>query len=269
MISFLATAFRDPLRVGLRPARQIFQRGQDALQFRVEIFLLVFAQLLERDLQDVPVSAGRDRKFMLEIAQEKTAGVVVHLQLAPFQNAAVLIAQNRNQHLVAQVGFERLPVDIEIRRVNRARPVLQNIGPPEILRLADAHVVRDEIEHLTHPAGVEFRDPGVVFRARPDGRVQLVVIGNVVAVQALGPRLEIRRSITVADPERVQVRHKSARLREGEVAIELEAISGAGNARRHGMASLRGESRDEQDLRAKWWQLALDARDDPERTEAG
>ena len=84
---------------------------------------------------------------------------------------------------------------------------------------------------LSHFAGVQFRDPGIVFFARTDRGIELVVIGNVVAVQTFRPRLEIRRRITIGDPERVQIGHDFARLREGELAVELEPISGAGNAR--------------------------------------
>ena len=80
-----------------------------------------------------------------------------------------------------------------------------------IERLADAHVVRDEIEDLSHPVRVQVRDPRIVFLARADRRIQLVVIGDVVAVQAFRARLKIGRRITVADPERMQIRHDVAR----------------------------------------------------------
>ena len=83
-----------------------------------------------------------------------------------------------------------------------------------IERLADAHVVRDEIEHLSHAVRVQFGDPGIVFLARTDRGIELVVIGDVVAVQTFGARLEIRRGVSIADPERVQIRHDFARLRE-------------------------------------------------------
>ncbi len=78
-----------------------------------------------------------------------------------------------------------------------------------IERLADPHVVRDEIEDLTHAVRVQLGDPGVVFLARTDRGVQLVVIGDVVAVQALRARLKIGRRIAVADAELVQIRHDS------------------------------------------------------------
>ena len=55
---FLADAFRDAFRIGLRAARQIFQRGNDALEFRVKLFVLERRQLFERDLEDVPIGAA-------------------------------------------------------------------------------------------------------------------------------------------------------------------------------------------------------------------
>src|SRR4029453_7693193 len=100
-----------------------------------------------------------------------------------------------------------------------------------MLRFADSHVVGDKIEHLPHPVGVQFGDPSVVILARTDRVIQLVVIGNFVAMEALRPRLKIWRGITVADPERVKVGHESARLGKGELAVELKSVSRSGNAR--------------------------------------
>jgi hypothetical protein len=50
------------------------------------------------------------------------------------------------------------------------------------------------------------------------------MIGDVVAVQAAGPRLQIGRGVTVGDAEIVQVRHESVGGSEGEAGVELEAI---------------------------------------------
>lgn len=56
--------------------------------------------------------------------------------------------------------------------------------------------------------------------------MELVVIGNVVGVQTLGARLEIRRSITIADSQLMQIRHEGLRIVEGERAVELQAVGG-------------------------------------------
>src|SRR5690242_21540417 len=71
---------------------------------------------------------------------------------------------------------------------------------------------------------MQFRDPGVIIFACPDRGVELVVIGDVVSVQALGARLEIRRCVGMTDPELVKIRHNFSRLLEGEVLAELQAI---------------------------------------------
>ena len=61
------------------------------------------AQLFERDLEHVPIGAGRDREFVLVSSAEKSARLEMNLQLAALQDAPVLIAQDREQHLVVQV----------------------------------------------------------------------------------------------------------------------------------------------------------------------
>src|SRR5690242_14970299 len=71
---------------------------------------------------------------------------------------------------------------------------------------------------------MQFRDPGVIIFACPDRGVELVVIGDVVPVQALGAGLEIGRSVGMTDPELIKIRHNFARLPEGEVLVELQAV---------------------------------------------
>ncbi len=155
------------------------------------------AQLFERDLEDMAVGAGGDREFVFEVAQKKSAAFEVNLQLPALEHPSVLIAEDREQNLAAQAGFERMPIDVEIGGVSRAGPVLEHIGPPEVARLADAHVVGNEIEHLSHLRGRAAPRPRRHNPARdPIAALSLVVIGNVVAVQALRARLEIGRRIS-------------------------------------------------------------------------
>ena len=122
-------------------------------------------------------------------------------------------------------------MDVEIGRVERAGAVFENIHPPLIERLADAHVVRDEIDDLSHAVRMQIGDPGIVLLARPDRGIQLVVIGDVVTVQAFRARLEIGRRIAIADPERIQVRHDFPRLGKGELPVELQPVGRGRNAR--------------------------------------
>src|SRR6266446_1126706 len=61
--------------------------------------------------------------------------------LAVLQRLAILVAEHREQHLVDEVGLGRVPVDIEKAGKGRTRPVLQDVPPPEIGRVRDAHVI--------------------------------------------------------------------------------------------------------------------------------
>src|SRR5262245_25885644 len=92
-------------------------------------------------------------------------------------------------------------------------------------------MVRDKIQHLAHAVRLQLRHPGIIIRARTDHRIQLVVISDVVAVQALGAGLKIRRRIYIAYSERVQIRDSFARLRKREPPIELQPVGAGGNAR--------------------------------------
>src|SRR5439155_9828042 len=76
-----------------------------------------------------------------------------------------------------------------------------------------------------------FCDPRVVIRARTDCRVQLVVVGNVVAVQAIRTCLKIWRRINIAHAECVEIRHDLARLRKREPTIELQSVGAGWDAR--------------------------------------
>ena len=93
-----------------------------------------------------------------------------------------MIAQNREQHFIVQIGLERPPIDIEIGCVKRARSIFEHVLPPSILRIVDPHVIGDEIDNLSHAVSVELGNPSIIILARPDRGIELVVIGNVVAV---------------------------------------------------------------------------------------
>src|SRR5436190_15399036 len=74
---------------------------------------------------------------------------------------------------------------------------------------------------------MQLRDPGIIIFARADRRVEVVMVGDVVTVQAIGARLKIRRCIHVAYSQRMQVRNDLACLRKSEPTIELQSV-GAG-----------------------------------------
>ena len=82
-------------------------------------------------------------------------------------------------------------------------------------------MVWNKIQHLTHAVSLQLRDPRVIICPRTDRRVQLVMISDVIAVQALGAGLKIGRRVNIAHSQRVQIRDDLARLRKREPPIEL------------------------------------------------
>ena len=139
-------------RSAMRSGSVSLRRGRyssavkNALELGIEILVLEGRELFQRDLEDVAVGPGRDREFVIVIAKEKRAAFEAHPQLAALEDAPILVAQNRQENFFVQIGFERMPFDVEIRRIDRAGAVFEHVHPPLIEWLADAHVVRHEIE---------------------------------------------------------------------------------------------------------------------------
>src|SRR4029079_6370455 len=65
-----------------------------------------------------------------------------------------------------------------------------------------------------------------------DLRVDRVVVDDVVAVRAAGTRLEERRGVEVTDAEACEVGTQLDRVGEGEVLVQLDAVSRIRHARR-------------------------------------
>src|SRR5262245_36830539 len=91
-------------------------------------------------------------------------------------------------------------------------------------------MVRNKIQDLAHAVRLQLRDPSVIIRPRPDRRVQLVMISDVVTVQTLGAGLEIGRCIHVAHPELLEVSDDFSRVRKCETPIELQPVRARRNA---------------------------------------
>src|SRR4029077_16819665 len=209
---------------------QIFERSQNALQFRIEVFLPVFREISQGNFQNVSIRPRSDRQSALAVEQIERSLFKAHSQLTALENAPVLIAQYRQQNFIAKIGLQRLAVDIEIRRVSGAGPIFEHVHPPLIERFSDSHVVRDKVEYLTHRMRMELPDPRFIILARADRRVEFVVVGDVVAVQAVRVRLKIRRCIHVTDSQRVEIGDDLACLRKSEPPIELQSVSAGWNA---------------------------------------
>ena len=165
---------------------------------------------------------------------EKKAAVVADAQLPVLEHRPVVIAEHRQEHAVGRPG-DGLPVDVEERREERAGSVLQDVHPPGVVG-ADAHVVGHEVEEEPELVGVQRLGEGVEVGARADGRAEVVVVDQVVAVRAPGAGAEEGRGVQVADAQVAQVVAQRRRLVEGELGVELHAVRGARDARPAGEA---------------------------------
>src|SRR5438105_4057885 len=187
----------------------------------------MFGQDSQRDLQNVSIRPRSDRQPALAVEQIKRSLFKAHLQLTALENAAILIAQDWQQNFIAKIGLQRLPVDIEIGRVSGTRAIFEHVHPPLIERFSDPHMVRDKVEDLAHRMRMERPDPRLIILARPDRSVELIVVGDVVAVHAVWARLKIWRCIHVTDSQCVKIGDDLACLRKSEPTIELQSV-GAG-----------------------------------------
>ncbi len=109
---------------------------------------------------------------MLVVAQRKAARVVLPAQLARVEHVAVLRAQERQQHLAAQLRAQRLPVDVEVVGIVRVLAPREQVEPPRVVVAADAHVVGHEVEDVSHVVRAQGRDERVVLLGRTDLRVE-------------------------------------------------------------------------------------------------
>ena len=139
--------------IALGRRRQVLQRRDDAEEFaQVRIFVAqLFAKAFDVVFEQHDVAPRIERQHAIEVVQDQRAIAEAKLQLAAFEHGAVLIAEDRQQHLVGQLRLDRRPVDVEEARVDRARPVLEHVAPPVIALRLDAHVVRHDVEHEPHP----------------------------------------------------------------------------------------------------------------------
>src|SRR6185312_1441442 len=139
-------------------------------------------------------------------------------------------------YLVGEGRVHRVPVDVEIVRVDRGLPVLEHIHPPGIVGSHDTDVIRNDVEDMAHALRAQLRYQPIEILAAADLRIERVVIDHVITVGAARARAEIGRAVDVTDPQGRQVWDDRREVLEGEPGIELHAIGGAWNPRRRGRA---------------------------------
>ena len=162
------------------------------------------------------------------------------LELAASELFAILRAQHRRE----QLPVLSRPIDVEPASVVGVRTPLQNIEPQRIVGAPHAHVIGNEVQNSAEPLTAEGFDHRCKVRLRPKFRIELIVIGDVIAVRAAGPRFEERRKIDVAHAEPRQVGRDRRRLAEAEAGSELQAIGRARNVHAGSIAqrTLQGPS---------------------------
>ena len=227
----LPVPLRNFFRIQFGPRRQITQRCQDALEL-LQVFVSFGQdtdQFLEGMPEDLGVGARGYRQLVVVIVEEKGALITVEPNFPAFQNPSILVFQEREENFVLQIGLCRMPIDVKVRRVGRAGPILQDIRPPWV-RVAYAHVVGYGVQKQSHAPGSQGVTENVKVPVSPKLRIELAVIANVIAVGAARSSFQKGRGVAVADTEVVQVIEQRGGIREGEAAVELQAVGSARDA---------------------------------------
>ena len=213
----------QPNRVGVARAswRQVLAGCQNALELVAGVASVRFQPGFELVAQDHAVGVGRHRQAIVVMPDHERAVRIRQLQFLPLEHGAVLVAEDRNQHLVRELVLHGMPFDVEEAREARARTILEDVLPPRVRRLRDPHVVRHDVQHVSHPVRSERVDPAPVVVVGAQVRVQTGRVDDVVAMRAARDRSKVRRRVTIADTKLIQVRSDRRRLCERKLGIEL------------------------------------------------
>ena len=175
--------------------------------------------------QRLAVARQRQREPVAEIVRRDRTVFVAQRDLVPVQRVAVRGAEDRQQDLPRELRLEGLPLDVEVLRVRRMRAPRQHVLPPGVLG-ACIGVVGDEVEDHAEarvPRGVE-QPPERVRTA--ELLADAVVVHDIVAVRAAGPRLGDRGEIEMTDAEPPEILELRAHAVKPQVRAELQPIRG-------------------------------------------
>ena len=206
--------------------RQMVECRDDAAQLeqlrmlRPECLL----QRVETPFQDGHVAAGVEREDRVVVADAESAAPVLELQLLILQEPTILVPEQREQDLVLQLGLDRVPFDIEEARARRRAAILEHVRPPRVAASRDAHVVGHDVHELAHTVAPERLDQTAIVALGAQRRVELPVVSDVVAVRAIGARLQERREVAVGDSERREVRDDPACISERQLGPQLKSV---------------------------------------------
>src|SRR5262245_8237550 len=111
-------------------------------------------ELAKSNREDLGVPRRVNRHATVVTRYKKRAALIAKSDVAALKRLSVRAGKNRQQHTIlrVRVGFQRVPVDVEVGGKGRARAVFQDVGPPIVAWVGDAHVIRDEVEDEAHPS---------------------------------------------------------------------------------------------------------------------
>src|SRR5581483_5001103 len=101
-----------------------------------------------------------------------------------------------------------MPIDIEIARIMTAGAILEDIPPPDIRRMRDAHVVGNHVRDDSHVSAPQRFGKTQKGRLVPDLRIKPRMVRDIISMRASRPRHQEWRRIYVGDPEIVEIVHQ-------------------------------------------------------------
>ena len=164
------------------------------------------------------------RQAAVKVTDQKPLILVDKLQLLVFQNAAELVAQNRQQHLAVERLLGRRPIDVEKPGIWRAGTVFQHVLPPTVVRIVDPHVVRNQIDQQAQAAAAVLFGHALKILRRPQLRIDPAMIDDVVAVGAAAARAKKRRQIKGPDSQLLEIAGQRLSVGKLQMTQHLQPI---------------------------------------------
>ena len=217
----LAPPLLLPRRILLVARWHVLEHEDDALQLVQRLALAqLLLQLLDAVAEDLAIGAGVHGKDVIVIADPEGPLVQLELDLAPLEDGAVGVAEDRHQHLAGELLLHRVPLDIEKLRSLRGGAILQQIEPERVAR-PDAHVIRHDVEHVPETGLVQSARETLVSFSPAQLGVDRAVVGHVVPVHRSGRRREDRAGVQVGDSELGEIARDRGRAVEREALVQL------------------------------------------------
>ena len=152
--ALVAHALRASLVREVVARRQITECRQQTLEGQQPFVAGGYSafERIEVGLEDSRVIRRVDGAAMLEVRDGERPEGAVELEhdLAAIEDVAVVVTQDRQQHLAAQLVLQGSPIDVEEVRVFRTGSVLEHVEPPAVVGGRHRHVVGDDVEELSH-----------------------------------------------------------------------------------------------------------------------